>query len=191
MSLLNDRKIPLSSHDGRQAVTVARPSAWKTFLFLTLPFSFIPPLMLIYAGSHHATQYLVDEPPVQWNLIASVFLVGELLTVPLLAWAIKSIAAVVHHIAVDFKDTFLLAAIAVLPIWLSALGLAIPYLWAMAGVIIAGLIAGVNLLYRASRKLLNLEEQMEAQSLTYAAFAASGVVWIFVCAFFILPLMGE
>lgn len=189
MNLLNYMKMPFSFRDGWNDLGAVHPSVWKTFLLLTLPFSLIPPLMLVYAGNHHASLYLLDAPPARWEMVASVFLIAELLTVPLMGWMIKSVAAV-HNIAADFKDTFLLAAITALPMWLSALGLAIPHLWSMIGVITLGLLVAASMLYRGSFSILKMTDQMEAQSLSLQAFSAGGVAWVFLCAVVVLPLMN-
>jgi len=121
MSLLNYTKMPFSFHDGWDKVGVVHPSVLRTFLLLVLPFSLIPPAMLLYAGSHHASVYLMDATFSRWQEVALVFLIAELLTVPLMGWILQSIASV-HKMSVDFKDTFLLAAIVAVPMWLSSLG---------------------------------------------------------------------
>lgn len=188
MNLLNCVKLPFSFSAGWGELTSVHPSLLKTFLLLTLPFSLIPPSMLLYGGSHHASQYLVDAPFAQWQLVALIFLLAELLTVPLMAWLIKNIAAV-HNIAVDFKDTFRLAAITAIPMWLSSLGLVIPHVGVMACIVMFGLFVAGNLLYRGSYNILRMTEPMEAQSIAYEAFSAGGVLWVAMCALVILPLM--
>ena len=189
MSLLNYTKMPFSFHDGWDKVGVIHPSILRTFLLLVLPFSLIPPAMLLYAGSHHASIYLMDATFSRWQEVALVFLIAELLTVPLMGWIIKNIASV-HKMSVDFKDAFLLAAIVGVPMWLSSLGLAIPNLWAMIGVVVLGFIAAVSLLYRGTYSILKMDEQIEAQSMSFAAFSVGAIVWIMLCAFVVLPLMN-
>jgi len=189
MSLLNYTKMPFSFHDGWDKVGVVHPSVLRTFLLLVLPFSLIPPAMLLYAGSHHASVYFMDATFSRWQEVALVFLIAELLTVPLMGWILQSIASV-HKMSVDFKDTFLLAAIVAVPMWLSSLGLAIPNLWAMIGVVVLGFIAAVSLLYRGTYSILKMDEQIEAQSMSFAAFSVGAIVWIMLCAFIVLPLMN-
>lgn len=189
MSLLNYTKMPFSFHDGWDKVGVIHPSVLRTFLLLVLPFSLIPPAMLLYAGSHHASVYLMDATFSRWQEVALVFLIAELLTVPLMGWILKNIASV-HKMSVDFKDTFLLAAIVAVPMWLSSLGLAIPNLWAMIGVVVLGFLAAVSLLYRGTYSILKMDEQIEAQSMSFAAFSVGAIVWIMLCAFVVLPLMN-
>ena len=184
MNLLHNLKI----RDGWHAVGEAHLSVLKTFLLLALPFSLIPPLMLIYAGNHHAASYLIDASPARWTEIASAFLIAELITVPLMGWVIKSIAAT-HHIEINFKDAFLLATISALPMWLSAFGLAIPHLWGMIGIIVSGFFVTAIVLYRGSFSILKLE-QIEAQLLSSQVLAVGGIVWVLLCAFVVLPLLS-
>jgi hypothetical protein len=189
MNLLNYTKMPFSFHDGWDTVVSVHPSVLKTFLWLVLPFSVIPPAMLLYAGSHHASTYLMDAAFSRWQEVALVFFIAELLTVPLMGWLMKNIAAV-HNMTVDFKDTFLLAAITAVPMWLSSLGLAIPNLWAMIAIVVFGLLAAASLLYHGTYTILQMDEEIEAQSLSYQAFAVGGVVWVLLCTFVVLPLMN-
>lgn len=188
MSLLNYTKMPFSFNDGWDEVGAAHPSVFKTFLLLVLPFSLIPPAMLLYAGSHHASLYLMDSTYSRWQEVALVFLLAELLTVPLMGWIIKNIAAV-HKLPVDFKDAFLLAAIVGVPMWLSSIGLLIPNLWLMIGIVVLGFLVAVSLLYHGTYSILKMDEQIEAQSMSFAAFSAGAIVWVFLCAFVVLPLM--
>ncbi|NMM28771.1 MAG: YIP1 family protein [Glaciimonas sp.] len=189
MSQLNYSKMPFSFNDGWDKVGAVHPSALKTFLLLVLPFSLIPPAMLLYAGSHHASVYLMDAAFSRWQDVALVFLIAELFTVPLMGWIIKNIASV-HKLSVDFKDAFLLAAITGVPMWLSSLGLAIPNMWAMIGVVILGFLAAVSMLYYGTFRIFKMDEQIEAQSMSFAAFSVGGIVWVLLCAFVVLPLMN-
>ena len=189
MGLLNYTKMPFSFRAGWDEVSAVHPSVLKTFLLLVLPFSLIPPATLLYAGSHHASAYLMDATFSRWQQVALVFLIAELLTVPLMGWIIRNIAAV-HKLSVDFKDTFLLAAIIGVPMWLSSLGLLIPNLWAMIGIVVLGFLAGVSLLYHGTYSILKMDEQIEAQSMSFAAFSVGAIVWVLLCAFVVLPLMN-
>jgi hypothetical protein len=188
MSLLKYTKMPFSFHDGWDTVYAVHSSVWKTYLLLVLPFSMIAPAMLLYAGSHHAAAYLMDATHVRWQAVALTFFVAELLTVPLIGVMIRQ-AAAVHKIAADAKDAFLLAAITSIPMCLSSLGLAIPSMWVMIGLVVLGLLVAASLLYHGCYYILKMDEPMEAQSLSAEVFAAGGVVWALLCGFVLLALM--
>lgn len=187
MNPLHDMKPSVLQQFGWQKLGAAHLSVLKTFLLLTLPFSLIPPLMLAYAGSHHAAMYLMDAPAERWNLVASAFFVTELLTVPLMAWLIKSIAES-HNVAASFQDSFLLATITAIPMWLSAFALAIPDMWTMMGIVILGLIVSAQALYRGTCNILKIAEKVEAQSVSYEVLFTGAIVWVLLCAFVVLPL---
>ena len=120
MSMLQIHKLFLSSPEGWHDLARSRPSALKLFVLLVLPFSLIPPLMLEYAGHHVGAVLFPDASAGAWSTAAFFFLIAELLTVPLMAWAIKSVANS-KGIASDYHATFTLAAISPVPLWLSSL----------------------------------------------------------------------
>lgn len=188
MSLLKFTKMPFSFHDGWEQVYAGRPSALKAFLFLVLPFSMLPPAMLLYAGNHHAAAYLMDGDPTRWQTVALIFFLAELLTVPLMGLMIRQVASV-QKIVADPKDTFLLAAIMSVPMCLSSLGLAIPNLWVMMGIVVLGFGVAAGLLYHGTYHILRLKDPMQAQALSSEVFATGGIVWTLLCGFVLITLM--
>lgn len=189
MSTLHNTGLPHSLHGAWEALSKVHPRIWKTFLLLILPFSLIAPLMLAYAGSHHAAEYLIDAPLRRWESVAAAFLIAELCTVPLMAAAIKIIAAA-HAIEADYKDTLLLAAISALPMWLSALALAIPNLIVTLAILVLGLLSAPLLLEHGSRSILHIDEPVQAQSLAFQTFALGALVWVVLGAIVVLPLLA-
>ena len=182
-------KMLVSFHDGWDEVRVIHPSVMKTWWLLIVPFSLLPPAMLLYAGLDHPTAYMSDALFSQWQDVAAFFLVAELISVTLMAWAIKQMA-LSRNIVADFKDTLLLAAITAIPMWLSSLGLAIPNIWATIFIAALGLIAAASLLYHGTFAILKLEDEMDAQALSYATFSVGILVWAMLCTFVIVPLMN-
>ncbi len=189
MSLLNYVKLPFSFRAGWDDMRAVHPSAWRTFLLMTLPFSLMPPALLITVGVQHGAQFLIEAPLRRWEMVAAIFLLAELLTVPLMALLMRYLAAR-HERAVSFADALRLAALTAVPMWLSALGLAIPALWALIGVILLGLFLAGSVLYRGSYAFLKLTDPIEAQSLASEVFAAGALVWVALCALVVLPLIA-
>jgi hypothetical protein len=187
-SPLHYMKMVTSFHDGWDDVSALHPAVLKTFLFVVLPMSLLPPAMLLYAGADHPLSYLMNAPYSRWKIVAFSFFVTELATVPLMGWVIRSMAEI-HQVACDFKDTFLLAAIAAIPMWASSLGLAVPNIWVMIVALVAGLMASASLLYHGTYTILKLTDDEEAQALSSSAFSVGGLVWAFLCAFVVLPLI--
>lgn len=189
MSLLNYMKMVVSFHDGWDDVSTIHPEVIRTFFLVVMPFSLIPPAMLVLAGNFHAAAYMIDAPASRWEEVSVAFLVTELFTVPLMGWVIKNMAAL-RAIKCDFKDTFLLAAIAAIPLWLSSLALAVPNLWLMIAAVVLGLLGAASLLYHGTFTILKLTDRDEAQELSSTAFSVGGLVWAMLCVFVVLPLMN-
>ena len=189
MSPLHILKLPFSSVDGWVSLRQSHPSVLETFFFLTMPFSLIPPAMLIYAGAHHGGIYPVTASAARWQEVAIAFFVMELLTVPLVAWLIKQVASA-HQIKVGFRDTFLLAAVTAIPMWLSAFGLAIPSLWPGIAILCLGVVLGGCLLFRGCDSFLRTGEELEAQAIAAEVFAGGALMWVALCAAVVLQLMN-
>ncbi|MGE5623184.1 MAG: Yip1 family protein [Bacillota bacterium] len=189
MSLLKYAKMPFSFHEGWDQIGTAPPSVLKTFFLLVLPFSLLPPAMLLYAGGHHAQAYRLDADLARWFELAQVFFAAELLTVPLMGFVIKQVAST-RKIATDFRHTYRLAAITAVPMWLSSLGLAIPRMWPMIVVILLGLGIAASVLYHGCCYVLKMRDPMDAQLLSCEAFAFGAMVWALLCGFVLINLMG-
>ncbi len=181
-------KLMTSFNDGWDEIRTLHPSVIKTFIFIVLPLSLLPPAMLLYAGADHPLAYQFTATYSRWKMVASAFFITELVTVPLMGWVIKSMA-ISHRIDVNFKDTFLLAAIAAAPLWLSSIGLAMANMWLIILALLAGLLASASVLYHGTYAILRLDDDEEAQALSSSAFSVGGLVWTMLCAFVLLPLM--
>jgi hypothetical protein len=188
VSPLHYVKMVTSFHEGWDEVSRLHPTVVTTFMLIVLPLSLLPPTMLLYAGFDHPLSYMLNAPLSRWKMVAAAFFVTELLTVPLMGWVIKSMASTLQ-IKPHFKDTFLLAAIAAIPLWLSSLALAIANMWLMILAVVIGLLISASLLYHGSYAILQLKDDEEAQALSSSAFSVGGLVWAFLCAFVVLPLM--
>jgi hypothetical protein len=112
----------------------------------------------------------------------------ELLTVPLMGWLIRKLAND-HQVTIDFQDSFLLASITAVPMWLSSLGLLSGDLWLVIACVIMGLLLAASVLYHGLYAILKLEDTVDAQVMGYKIFSFGGIVWIMLCSFVALPLM--
>jgi hypothetical protein len=189
MKMLQVVKLPFSFRDGWNEVSVVHPSVWKTLLFIVAPCSLIAPLMLLYAGEHHGASYLIDAGPARWRMVAELFLLAELLTVPLMGVVIQT-RAHKRGSALAFKDAFLLAALSAVPMWLSALALASPELWIVAGALLFGLFVAANTLYHGSFRILKMSDPLEAQELSYQVFSVGALAWVMLCSLVAIPLIA-
>lgn len=189
MSILRLHELFLSTPDAWLELSRTRPSARKLFLLLVLPVSLIPPLMLEYAG-HHIGSLLFPAAPAQaWTAAALAFLLAELATVPLMAWAIKSIAES-KGIASDYRDAFLLAAIALVPMWLASLVLFSEQLPLVAITLALGVAGWTVLIFRGVKSVLRVEEGLIAVDIAYTVTALGLIAWVVVVLNGLIPLLS-
>lgn len=114
MTVFSYAKMMFSSHGGWDDVERTHPSVTTMYLFLVLPMSLIPPAMIIYAGLNYGSDFFAVATETTWVISSVVFLVAELLTVPVMASAMKSVAET-RAIKTEYRDTFAVASIAAVP----------------------------------------------------------------------------
>lgn len=165
------------------------PVVVQVFLFVVLPLSLLPPVMLLFAGYFHPMAFHIDVPFSRWVDVAAVFFAMELLTVPLIAWVIRDLAGMLK-IESDYPKAFLLAGIAPIPLWLSSLALAVPNLALLLTATAAGLITSAMLLHRGVHGVFDIGNEEDAQALSSSAFSVGGLAWAILCGVVVLPLMG-
>ena len=182
--------MPFEFHGDWDAVIAIHPSVLKTFFFLVLPFSFIPPLSLLYAGnSQFDLLFWLRAGDSRWQDVAWIFLIAELITVPLMGWLIQKVA-LQRKCEVSYADSFLLAALIAVPMWLSSLGLLVSNLSLMILIGCVGLWIAANLLYHGIYTLLHMQDPFEAQSMSYHIFSVGAIVWLLLCTYIVLPVLN-
>lgn len=171
MSPLQLPKMIYSFHDGWDELERMHPSVWRVFALFVLPLSLLPAVVIYFAGAAHGNVFVPDATAAEWHRAAAIFLVAELLTVPLVAWLIHETVKVFGN-TVRYYDSFLLAAIAPSPLWLSSLAMLVPSLVFNIGVGLAALACSVGLIYHGVATLFKFKENINAQM---AAMVISGV----------------
>src|SRR4030065_2197966 len=166
MSILHIHKMFVSSHGGWDELAHMHASPLKLFFFLVVPFSLIPPLMLEYAGHHIGATMFPDTAGQAWSMAALAFLVAELITVPFMARAIKSVANSKGGIS-NYHDAFTLAAVAAVPLWLSSLALFSDQIALIAAMLVLGMAGSVVLIFRGVESILKVGERRFAFDITY------------------------
>lgn len=189
MSILQIHKLFLSSHEGWDEIARAHPSVLKLFFFLVVPFSLIPPLMLEYAGRHLGAAMFPNTAAQAWNTTAVVFLIAELATVPLMAWAIQSVARS-KGAACDYHDAFTLAAIAPVPLWLSSLVLFSDQVALIVAMLVLGVAGSVALIFRGVESILKVEEDLVAFEIAYIVTALGLVAWVVLIMLGLVPALA-
>ncbi|SHF03534.1 Protein of unknown function [Modicisalibacter ilicicola DSM 19980] len=169
-------QLPFSSTHGWAELSKRQPSVTRLVLFLVLPMSFIPPLMLYYAGTHYGDAFLAGFGDKQWRFITTIFFLAELLTFAVMGWLIYEVTNTGKQ-AISIHDAYLLAALAPIPLWLSALALLIPSLTFNVIVALVALGISCSLVYHGLQGLARKQEEMETLSATYTIMAASVLAW--------------
>lgn len=189
MKPLDYPKMIFSFHTGWDELREIHPSIVKVSAGLVLPLSLLPALMIALAGNLHGNYYEPGVALQRWYDVAGLFFLAELATVPLMAWIIHLIAKDKGR-PVRFHDSYLLAALTPIPLWLSALSLLVPSLQFNAIIGVLGLAASGSLLYHGVSNILGIEETLDAQDVTYKVFAIGAIAWGVLVALVVLPVMG-
>ena len=144
---------------------------------LVVPLSFLPPVLMYYAGSHYGDDFLPGFHDKNWHFITTTLFLAELLTFFVMGWLIPSVLEV-YNISNDYHYTYLIAAIAPLPLWLSSLALLVPILWLNVVIVGAALLLSSILVYQGCKALnKNTGDDMISMSATYTIIAASFLAW--------------
>ncbi|OZA28989.1 MAG: hypothetical protein B7X91_03380 [Hydrogenophilales bacterium 17-64-11] len=189
MSILHIHKLFVSSPEGWNEFARIQPSAIKLFALLVVPFSLFPPLMLEYAGQHLGAALFPDTAGQAWSIAALFFLIAELISVPLMAWAIKSVANS-KGIGSHYHDAFMLAAVAPVPLWLSSLALFSDQIALIMAVVVLGLVGSVVLIFRGVGSILKVEEGLVAFDIAYTVTALGLVAWVMLVMLGLVPALA-
>tara|TARA_Y100001001_G_C7882049_1_gene265041 strand:+ start:153 stop:734 length:582 start_codon:yes stop_codon:yes gene_type:complete len=144
---------------------------------IVVPMSFLPPVLLYYAGTHYGDSFINGFADKEWRFITTILFLAELLTFFVMGWLIKAVLDG-HQLKIEYPDAYLLAAIAPLPLWLSSLALLVPVLAASVIAVFAGMFLSCALIYQGVRSLCQrTDNDVVAMSATYTVMAASLTAW--------------
>jgi hypothetical protein len=144
---------------------------------IVVPMSFLPPVLLYYAGTHYGDSFISGFADKEWRFITTILFLAELLTFFVMGWLIRSVLDS-HKLGIEYQDAYLLAAIAPLPLWLSSLALLVPVLAVSVVAVMAGLFLSCALVYQGVRSLCHRgDNDVVTMSATYTIMAASVLAW--------------
>lgn len=153
-----------------------RPSIAALVTFIVLPLSLIPPIMLYFAGVTYGDDLAPGFGDKEWRFITTIFFLAELLTFAVMGWLIYEVGNT-RGARITVHDAYLIAAIAPIPLWLSAFGLFIPSLAINALISLAALGLACRIAYHGLRSLCRIREEVEVQWITYIVMAACVMAW--------------
>lgn len=176
MSLRTLSQLPVSVDVGWPDLIRMRPGLLRVFAFIVLPLSLLPPLMLYWAGTRHPEMFPPELRAKPWAEVAATFFVAELVTLAAMGWLIRR-AALGYGLAVDYHDSYLLASITPVPMWLSALGLLVPTLLFAAVLAAAGLVLSCAILYHGIQAYCRTREDVAAAGLVRTVLGLGFAAW--------------
>lgn len=144
---------------------------------VVVPMSFLPPVMLYFAGTHYGDSFMEGFGGREWGFITTILFLAELLTFFVMGWLIHAVLEA-DKLYISYKDAYLLAAIAPLPLWLSSLALLVPSLAVSVVAVFAGMFLSCALIYQGIRALCQrTDNDVVAMSASYTIMAASLLAW--------------
>lgn len=176
MSLLSLAKLPLSADEGWPDLARLYSGVGKIFLLLVLPLSLLPPAMLYYAGTRYPEVLGQAAVAKDWPQSAAVFFVMEWASYLLMGWLIKQVGAS-YALRIEYREAYLLAATAAVPLWLSSLGLLVPSLAFNVTASTMALALSCALLYQGLQALGRTREQLVAASIVQIVIGAGLIAW--------------
>ncbi len=187
MKLMQLPRMMWSSHEGWDELGHEHPSMARLFLGLVLPLSFLPPLMLAQAADGIGAQHFPHVPAQAWLLAAAVFFVVELGTVLLMTALIRAVSQS-KGASADVHDAFTVAAIAPVPLWLSALVLLQQDIAVVIIVPVVALVASAGLIRHGVENMLQVREAVDAAELALIVTNTGVLAWMLLVGIALAPL---
>lgn len=172
MNLYSISKMPFSTKAAWSELGLIDHVVGKVFLFLVVPFSALPPAMILYTGMNYGNGFSTAY----WSGVATVFFLAEITTVSVMGWLIERAARWCQE-TISYRNAYLLAAIAPIPLWLSSLGLFMPSMVFNAYVSLIALSLSCGLIYHGVRSFCRLKDSTHAGTITRLVFGAGLLAW--------------
>ena len=158
-----------------KASKLARPNTGKIILAYIMPFSLLTPAMMAVATQQSD---LFNKALLNQNMyiMGLALFVLQMISLPLMAWAVKSLADMVM-VKASFRDSLLIMAISATPFWLVSLFYLIPSLqFNMLMYGIAAVLASV-LVYLGVKNILSVQARGARMILTGAIVATASIAF--------------
>lgn len=169
-------KLPLSADEGWPELARRPPRILDVFVRLVLPLSLLPPAMLYFAGTRYAEVLGPTMRQRDWATVAGILLVAEIATFFITGWLIKEVATT-HDPAIDRHGAYLLAAIALVPMWFSSLALLVPDPVFNGVASLSALVLSCALLYQGVRAFDRSHDEFVAAGIVQIVVGAVLIGW--------------
>lgn len=180
MNISSFPRMPFSPKDAWPELAKVDSMVAKVFWFLVVPLSLLPPVMLYLAGSHYGDAFFAGFSNKPWRLIAITFFLGEIVSVALMGWVIKQVVNA-WNAQISFRNAYLLAAIAPIPLWLSSLGLLVVSVAFNVVLAVVALALSCGLIFQGVRSFCQISEEkdiVQAAAITRIVFGIGLIAWV-------------
>jgi hypothetical protein len=174
MDLYTLAALPLSAERGWPELLRARPRWWRLFFQLMLPVALLPPLVLYLVGTSRPAAFGAGGHP--WCFLSMVVLIAEFASVAAAGRLFRHIAGA-YGLVIERHDARLLAALAPLPVWVSAAGFALPGVAVPVAVSLAGLALTCGIAYHGLVAICRPREEIAAAAVVHCVAGMGLAAW--------------
>jgi hypothetical protein len=180
MTLTSISRMPLSPEAAWPELARVDSTVARAFLFLVVPLSLLPPAMIFWAGSQYGDAFVEGFSSKPWALIAAIFFLCEISSVTFMGWLVRKVAHAWNE-QVSYRNAYVLAAIAAIPLWVSSLGLLVASMAFNVALSVVALILSCALVFQGVRSFCRISEDNIAQAvaITQLVFGGGLCVWGF------------
>lgn len=181
MTLTDLPRMLVSETRGWRDIEQMHPSVAKMLLAVVVPLSLLPPLMYAFANMRYpGAIFPLLEPALgsgEAMVVGGIFFLVEVAMVFMMADLIRQIATA-HAASPSYAQTFALAAIAPVPLWLTSLVLFVPSLWFNVAVLALAWVGTLALIRHGVKPLLQVSDAEQAHRIANRITVAGISAWI-------------
>lgn len=181
MTLADLPRMLVSERRGWQDIEQMHPTVGRMLLAVVGPLSLLPPLMYAYGNMMHpGAVFPIMTPALSMGeamVVGGLFFIAEIAMVFMMADLIRQIARQ-GSVQAHYAQTFTLAAIAPVPLWLASLALFVPSLWFNILAAGAAWIGTVALIRHGVKPLLQVEDADQAHGMASRITGIGVFAWI-------------
>ncbi|HSH72309.1 MAG TPA: Yip1 family protein [Methylophilaceae bacterium] len=156
------------------ASQAVKPEVSQTLFWYVIPLALITPIMLSLVIRQYPDVFQDRLPGDRLYIVSLAVFFMQVVSVPLMAWTVKNLAEMVD-IKPDFRDAFLVTAIAATPVMVVSLGYVVPsftFNLVMHGI---AAVAAAALIYLGLKNVFDLQRRGARIMLTLTVVATASL----------------
>jgi hypothetical protein len=178
-------KLPPSAAHGWREFARNPPALGCLYAGLVLPLSLLPPAMLYRVGSTDPQAFVQFGRAKDWMVLAVVFLAAERVTIMGMGWFIRQVTRT-NGLDIGYRQAYLLAGIAPIPLWLSALGLLAPEFLFNLMLSLAAMGLSCGIIYHGIQAFCGTRDEMAVAGIVHTVIGGGFVGGAFLLAMVLL-----